>query len=51
MAFSLASDQAAAAEQFRIIGDLVTRHPWAYYSNDPIDAFAARRDRAYASTQ
>jgi hypothetical protein len=50
MTFALAFDQAAAAEQFRIIGDLVTELPWAYYRNNAIGAFTSRRATAYAAT-
>jgi hypothetical protein len=49
MAFALAGDQPAAAEQFRVIGDLVTQLPWAYERNDPIGVFLAYRQRAYAA--
>jgi len=45
---SLARDEERAAEQFQIIGDVRTEHPWDYF-NQPGLAFAARRQRAYAS--
>jgi hypothetical protein len=47
MTFALAGDQAAAAEQFRAIGDLVTELPWGYHSDGAIGGFTARRAKAY----
>lgn len=47
MAFSLAGEWAAAAEQFDIIGDLMTEWPWQY-SPFPKRRFRKLRDRARA---
>ncbi len=49
-AFSLARDYPSAADQFRVIGTLVTRGPWQYFSNNPGYSFAERRHRAYTNT-
>ena len=49
MAFSLAGDRRAAAEQFEVIGDLATQWPWLYLDGeDPGRAFCARRQEADA---
>ena len=45
LVFSLAGDREAAAEQFRVIGDLATEFPWAYLdAGDPGREFCKRRD-------
>lgn len=49
MAFSLAGDWAAAAEQFDAIGDLMTEFPWQY-TPFPRRKFRKLRDRARAET-
>jgi hypothetical protein len=49
MAFALAGDRHAAAEQFDIIGDLVTEWPWEYLDRDPGRKFRELRDDAYAN--
>jgi tetratricopeptide (TPR) repeat protein len=43
MAFDLAGERAAAAEQFELIGDLVTQFPWAYRYTDPGLGYSQRR--------
>jgi hypothetical protein len=44
LVFSLAGDRDAAAEQFRVIGDLATEFPWAYLdAGDPGREFCKRR--------
>jgi hypothetical protein len=48
MALSMAGEMQAAAEQFREIGDLVTRFPWTYHSNDPGATFCKLRSIVYA---
>jgi len=47
MAFFMAGDVDAAAEQFDIIGDLVTEWPWQYQAGDPAARFAATRAAAF----
>ncbi len=47
LVFSLAGDRGAAAEQFRVIGDLATEFPWANLG-DPGREFCKRRNEAYA---
>jgi hypothetical protein len=49
MAFCLAGEHAAAAQQFRVIGDHVTRMPWTYLKGKPGATFLARRTTAYAA--
>ncbi|MEU4640266.1 DUF4034 domain-containing protein [Micromonospora sp. NPDC023814] len=47
MCFALGGDHAAAAEQFRRIGDMVTQLPWAYLDgDDPGTPFAQWREKA-----
>jgi hypothetical protein len=46
-AFACAADYPSAAEQFDIIGDLLTEWPWEYYRNDAVAAFLRLRERAY----
>jgi hypothetical protein len=46
MAFDLAGERAAAAEQFEIIGDLVTESPWGYTYADPGQGYCLRRAAA-----
>jgi hypothetical protein len=47
MAFSLAGESRAAAEQFQVIGDLVTVTPWRYLNSaNPGAPFLARRAAA-----
>lgn len=48
MVFSVAGDQAAAAEQFRVIGDLATRMPWGHFTGDPRRTYEKRRAIAFA---
>ncbi|GGM32004.1 MULTISPECIES: hypothetical protein [Micromonospora] len=48
MAFAMAGDLSSAAEQFEVIGDLVTPFPWQYHSSDPVGSFLAQRDRVGA---
>ncbi len=43
MAFSLAGEHRAAAEQFELIGDRVTDLPWLYLDRNPGAPFLARR--------
>lgn len=45
MGFAMAGDFPSAAEQFEVIGDLVTEWPWQYHSNDPVASFSAARQR------
>jgi hypothetical protein len=48
MAFSLAGEHRTAAEQFRLIGDVVTGFPWRYLdAGDPGAAFLAQREASY----
>jgi hypothetical protein len=47
MAFALAGQYKAAAEQFQRIGDAVTGFPWIYLA-DPGKAFCALRNESYA---
>ncbi|MFD0682897.1 hypothetical protein [Actinomadura fibrosa] len=42
-ALVMAGEVAAAAEQFRFIGDQVTRRPWDAYHADPVRAFTELR--------
>jgi hypothetical protein len=51
LAFCLAGDQDAAAEQFHYIGRLVTELPWGYIDADPVAAFRRRRAVALASSR
>lgn len=51
MAFSLSGDLNLAAEQFGIIGDLVTDAPWQYLNSEPAKPFAARRKTALAAAR
>jgi len=46
MAFCLAGDYPAAAEQFRSVGAIATKLPWGYLGDDPGTTFAAYRRRA-----
>jgi hypothetical protein len=47
LAFALAGEDRAAAEQFHIIGNLVTQPPWGYLNGtDPVAPFLARREAA-----
>jgi hypothetical protein len=46
-AFACAADYRSAAEQFDIIGDLLTEWPWRYYRNDAVAAFLELRELAY----
>ncbi|GIG62421.1 hypothetical protein Lfu02_67930 [Longispora fulva] len=49
LAFSLAGDQAAAAEQFRLTDNVVTQFPWSYASGlNPARGFCRRQARAFA---
>lgn len=50
MTFSLSGDQTAAAEQFRVIGNLVTELPWAHLSAGAVSSFTSRRATAYKAT-
>lgn len=46
MCFALGGEYAAAAEQVRRIGDVVTELPWAYLDrDDPGTPFAQRREK------
>lgn len=47
MAFWLANEHAALAEQFDALGDLVTRYPWDYLAGEPAERFARARAQAY----
>ncbi|HEX5996785.1 MAG TPA: hypothetical protein VFY84_16720 [Jiangellales bacterium] len=47
MAFWLADEHDAAAEQFDAVGDLVTERPW-YYHGEPAERFARARADSYA---
>lgn len=47
MAFALAGEHRAAAEQFRILGDVVMEFPWIYLG-DPGAAFCQQRNYVYA---
>jgi hypothetical protein len=49
MAFSLAHEKAAAAEQFQIIGDLYTEIPWGYLTAGASTGFRTWRRRAIGS--
>jgi hypothetical protein len=51
MAFSLAGEHRAAAEQFEVIGSVPTYVPWCYLDNDPGAAFRARREATYRATR
>jgi hypothetical protein len=46
--FNTTSQWAAAAEQFDILGDLVTKLPWAYFSLGPVHKFERTRRETYA---
>jgi hypothetical protein len=49
MAFALAGEYRAAAEQFRLLGDVVVKFPWLYLDGDqPGRAFGQLRAEAYA---
>jgi hypothetical protein len=49
MAFALAGEYRAAAEQFRVLGDVVVTFPWLYLDGDqPGRAFCQLRAEAYA---
>ncbi len=49
MAFALAGEYRAAAEQFRLLGDVVVKFPWLYSDGDePGRAFCQLRAEAYA---
>ncbi|MEU9826835.1 DUF4034 domain-containing protein [Micromonospora chersina] len=45
MAFAVGGDHAAAAEQFRTIGDQVTELPWAYAGRNPVRVFRKWRGK------
>jgi hypothetical protein len=52
MAFSLAGEQRAAAEQFAVIGSVVTQVPWCYLNGrGPTAAFLASREAAHRAAQ
>ncbi len=48
MAFALAGDGRAAAEQFRVLGDVVLEFPWEYLGDDAGAVFCQRRNWAFA---
>jgi len=48
MAFWLADEHDAAAEQFDAVGDLVTEIPWYYLACGPAEGFARGRAESYA---
>jgi hypothetical protein len=49
-AFVCAGDWRSAAQQFDIIGDMLTEWPWRYFRNDGVSAFLELRDDAYRNS-
>lgn len=46
MAFSLAGQEKAAADVFKVLEGRVTEFPWQYVNSEPVKAFRTWRDRA-----
>jgi hypothetical protein len=49
-AFVCAGDWRSAAQQFDMIGDLLTEWPWRYFRNDGVSAFLELRADAYRNS-